>query len=203
MRDLDLLKSLHINIPWEKESENLLEAIKNVISWYDLLFLEGECEKWLVYFYGLTDSLTEGEVLDVCRRLSLSEKKGEKVINGRREVEETLREIARRSDSKRRSQRSEMYELLEALSTEVKLFMMAKTTKKETKQWISLFFTTLRGLKPLLKGNDLIRLGVRPGPIMKEILADLLRARLDQRIKTRDDEVDYVKRTYINQGKAA
>jgi tRNA nucleotidyltransferase (CCA-adding enzyme) len=203
MKDLDLLKSLHINIPWEKESENLLEAIKNVISWYDLLFLEGECEKWLVYFYGLTDSLTEGEVLDVCRRLSLSEKKGEKVINGRREVEETLREIARRSDSKRRSQRSEMYELLEPLSTEVKLFMMAKTTKKETKQWISLFFTTLRGLKPLLKGNDLIRLGVRPGPIMKEILADLLRARLDQRIKTRDDEVDYVKRTYIKQGKAA
>ncbi len=96
-----------------------------------------------------------------------------------------------------------MYELLEPLSTEVKLFMMAKTTRKETKQWISLFFTTLRGLKPLLKGKDLIRLGVRPGPIMKEILADLLRARLDQRIKTRDDEVDYVQRTYINQGRAA
>ncbi|MCK5553945.1 MAG: hypothetical protein KAJ09_12420, partial [Deltaproteobacteria bacterium] len=81
---------------------------------------------------------------------------------------------------------------------EVKLFMMAKTAKKGTKKWISIFFTTLRGQKPLLKGRDLIRLGFRPGPIMKEILADLLKARLDQRIKTRDDEVDYVKRTYIN-----
>jgi hypothetical protein len=38
---------------------------------------------------------------------------------------------------------------------------------------------------------------------MKEILAALLRARLDLRIKTRDDEVDYVKRTYINQGGTA
>ncbi len=199
MSELDLLKSIHTKIPWEKESENLLEAIKNVISWYDLLFLEGECEKWQVYFYGLMDSLAEEEALDVCQRLSFSEKNKEKIRNGRTEAEETLREIVRRLDSRRRIRRSAMYELLEPLSTEAKLFMMAKTTKKETKQWISLFFTTLRGLKPLLKGRDLIRLGVRPGPIMKEILADLLRARLDRRIRTRDDEVDYVKRTYINQ----
>ena len=96
-----------------------------------------------------------------------------------------------------------MYELLEPLSTEVKLFMMAKTTKKATKKWISLFFTTLRGQRSVLKGRDLIRLGVRPGPMMKEILADLLRARLDQRIKTRDDEINYVKRTYMDQGRAA
>jgi tRNA nucleotidyltransferase (CCA-adding enzyme) len=199
MKELDLLKSIHTKIPWEKESESLLEAIKNVISWYDLLFLEGECEKWQVYFYGLMDSLAEEEALDVCQRLSFSEKNKEKIRNGRREAEKTLREIVRRLDSGRRIRRSEMYELLEPLSTEAKLFMMAKTTKKETKQWISLFFTTLRGLKPLLKGRDLIRLGVRPGPIMKEILANLLRARLDRRIRTRDDEVDYVKRTYINQ----
>ena len=200
MRELDLLKSIHIKIPWEKETENLLETIKNVISWYDLLFLEEECENWRVYFYGLMDSLAEGEVLDICQRLSFSEKNREKIRSGRREAEETLREMARRLDSKRRIRRSEIYELLEPISTEVKLFMMAKTTKKETKQWISLFFTTLRGQKPLLKGRDLIRLGVRPGPIMKKILADLLKVRLDRRIKTRDDELDYVKRTYINRG---
>jgi len=200
MRDLDLLKSTHIGIPWEKETEKLLESIKNVISWYDLLFLKGECERWQIYFYGLMESLTEGAVLDVCQRLSLSEKNRKKLISGRREAEETLREINRRLDSKVSVRRSEMYELLEPLSTEVKLFMMAKATKKGTKKWISVFFTTLRGEKSLLKGRDLIRLGVRPGPIMKEILAGLLKARLDQRIKTRDDEIHYVKRTYINQG---
>jgi tRNA nucleotidyltransferase (CCA-adding enzyme) len=203
LRELDLLKSIHVNIPWEGECENLLETIKNVISWYDLLFLEGGCEKWQVYFYGLMDSLEEAEVLDVCQRLSLSERNREKIRSGRREAKETLKEIAGRLDSRRRIRRSEIYELLEPLSTEVKLFMMAKTTKKDTKQWISLFFTTLRGQKPLLKGRDLIRLGVRPGPIRREILADLLRARLDRRIKTRDDEVDYVKRTYTNHGVTA
>jgi tRNA nucleotidyltransferase (CCA-adding enzyme) len=202
MRDLGLLKVIHLTIPWDKETESLLENIKNVISWYDLLFLEEEFEKWRVYFYGLVDSLAENEVVDVCQRLSLSAKNREKITRGRAEVEKALKEMARRADSKRRVQRSEMYELLEPLSTEMKLFMMAKTTKRETKQWISLFFTTLQEQQPLLKGRDLIRLGVRPGPIMKEILADLLRARLDRRIKTRDDEVDYVKRTYIDQGGA-
>jgi len=200
MKDLDLLKSIHIRIPWDKETEKLLESIKNVISWYDLLFLKGECERWQIYFYGLIDSLTEGEAVDVCQRLSLSGENRKKLISGRRKAQETLREIARRLDSRGRLRRSDVYELLETLSTEVKLFMMAKTTKKGTKKWISLFFTTLRGQKSLLKGRDLIRLGVRPGPIMKEILADLLKARLDQRIKTRDDEISYVKRTYIDQG---
>jgi tRNA nucleotidyltransferase (CCA-adding enzyme) len=200
MKDLDLLKSIHIKIPWDKETEKLLENIKNVISWYDLLFLKGECERWQIYFYGLIDSLTEGEALDVCQRLSLSGENRKKLISGKREAQETLREIARRLDSRGRLRRSDVYELLEPLSTEVKLFMMAKTTKKGTKKWISLFFTTLRGQKSLLKGRDLIQLGVRPGPIMKEILADLLKARLDQRIKTRDDEINYVKRTYIDQG---
>ena len=201
MEDLDLLKAIHVKIPWGKETESLLEAIKSVISWYDLLFLEGECERWQVHFYGLMDSLAEREVLDVCQRFSLSEKNTRKIIGGRQEAEETLGEMARRLDSKKRIRRSEMYELLEPLSTEVKLFMMAKTAQKETKQWISLFFTKLRGQKSLLKGRDLIRLGVRPGPLMKEILADLLKARLDRRIKTRDDEISYVKRTYMDQGR--
>jgi tRNA nucleotidyltransferase (CCA-adding enzyme) len=202
MKDLDLLKSIHVKIPWGKETESLLEAIKNVISWYDLLFLEGECERWQVHFYGLMDSLGDREVLDVCQRLSLSEKNRKKIIGGRKEAEENLGKMARRFDSKRRTRRSEMYELLEPLSTEVKLFMMAKTTKKETKQWISLFFTKLQGQKSLLKGRDLIRLGVKPGPLMKEILVDLLKARLDRRLKTKDDEISYVKRTYMDQGRA-
>jgi tRNA nucleotidyltransferase (CCA-adding enzyme) len=202
MRDLDLLKVIHLTIPWDNETEELLESIKSVISWYDLLFLEEEVEKWQVYFYGLVDSLAEDEVTDVCQKLSLSAKKREKIIGGRAEVGKALKEMACRVGSKRRVQRSEMYELLEPLSAEMKLFMMAKTAERETKQWISLFFTTLRGQQPLLKGRDLIRLGVRPGPIMKEILANLLRARLDRRIKTRDDEVDYVKRTYLNEGEA-
>ena len=202
MAELGVLKAIHPKIPWTDETETLFENIRNVISWYDLLFLEGEVERWKIYFSGLLDVLADDEVLDISHRLALSEGNRREIIKGRREAEEILREMARRVAHKRRIRRSEMYELLKPLSTEVKLFMMAKATKKETQQWISLFFTTLRGQRPILKGKDLVRLGVRPGPIMKEILVDLLRARLDRRIKTKEEEVDYVKKTYVNGGGA-
>ena len=36
---------------------DLFERIHHVISWFDLLFLEEQYERWLIYFYGLIDSL--------------------------------------------------------------------------------------------------------------------------------------------------
>ena len=60
--------------------------------------------------------------------------------------------------------RSEIYAILDPLSTETKLFMMAKTNQMATRRYISLYFTQLKDVKPLLKGADLIEMGMKPGP---------------------------------------
>lgn len=70
--------------------------------------------------------------------------------------------------------------------------MMAKTTQVMTRRYISLYFTKLRNTKPILKGADLIQMGMEPGPSMKKALNELLKARLDERVVTRQDEVDYM-----------
>ena len=53
---------------------------------------------------------------------------------------------------------------------------------------IQLYLDKLRYIKSVLTGNDLIRMGIPPGPRIKEILNKLLDARLDGRVKTRQDE---------------
>ncbi len=53
---------------------------------------------------------------------------------------------------------------------------------------IKLYLDKLRFAKPLLSGNDLIEMGIPPGPQIKEILNKLLDAKLDGRAKTREDE---------------
>ncbi len=55
------------------------------------------------------------------------------------------------------------------------------------------YLDKLRHLKPKLSGNDLMKLGMAPGPQLKEILNRLLDARLDGEVATKDDEERMVK----------
>ncbi|MFH0914523.1 MAG: CCA tRNA nucleotidyltransferase, partial [Chloroflexota bacterium] len=50
---------------------------------------------------------------------------------------------------------------------------------------LQLFLSELRQVKPLLTGDDLKKLGIPPGPRIKQILEHLRQARLDGKAKTR------------------
>ncbi len=52
--------------------------------------------------------------------------------------------------------------------------------------------------KPLLGGKDLITLGFRPGPIFGEILNSVYEQQLEERISSRQQAVDWVKKEYPN-----
>jgi tRNA nucleotidyltransferase (CCA-adding enzyme) len=69
--------------------------------------------------------------------------------------------------------------------------MMGSTKKEKLKRLISLYFTQLRQTKILIKGKDLIKLGVEPGPVFSKIMGEVLNARLNGRLKTKKDEIDY------------
>jgi tRNA nucleotidyltransferase (CCA-adding enzyme) len=73
---------------------------------------------------------------------------------------------------------------------------MGRTESGEVKRAISLYFTELKRMKITLRGRDLKRMGFLPGPIYNEILHSLLKARLDGKIHSADDEVKFVQQTY-------
>ncbi|NWF92009.1 MAG: CBS domain-containing protein [Syntrophaceae bacterium] len=200
MRDFHLLTLLHPRIRFDEEVEALFEQIHHVVSWFDLLFLDERYERWLIYFYGLIDFLKEAEIEELCQRLAMNEKLRKRVIEGKGRIERGLLQIFSWINAGIRPKRSEIYAILNPLSTEEKLFMMAKTTQTETRRYISLYFTQLKDARPLLKGTDLIEMGVKPGPSIKEALAALLKARLDEQVITRQDEMDYVSNTLRKEG---
>ena len=59
-------------------------------------------------------------------------------------------------------------------------------------QHIQFFLDKLRYIRPSLTGNDLKRMGITPGPRIKEVLDLLHDARLDERITTKEGEIDLV-----------
>ena len=50
-----------------------------------------------------------------------------------------------------------------------------------------------RGVRPELRGDDVVELGVRRGPAVAEVLEDLRDRRLDGAPGDRDDEIEYVR----------
>ena len=49
-----------------------------------------------------------------------------------------------------------------------------------------------------LTGDDLIQMGIKPGPVFKTVLQSIRSARLNGLVKTREDELTLVKNEYLN-----
>jgi tRNA nucleotidyltransferase (CCA-adding enzyme) len=49
-------------------------------------------------------------------------------------------------------------------------------------------------MRPLLRGDDLLALGMEPGPVLGQALARLKQARLDGEVRSRKDEIAMAQR---------
>ena len=192
MAEFDLLKAVHPRLGYDEGTRAMLERIQAVLSWYDLLYLEENYERWLVYFLGLVEPLTSEELQEMLRRFNMAAKQAAALVKGKQAADEGLVRLYKYG----KANRSQIYHLLAPLGTEYLLYMMAKARQEVSRKAISLYFTVLKRLKPELKGGDLVALGYKPGPLIKEMLERLLEARLNEEVKSRKEEVDYIRRFF-------
>ena len=197
--DYGLLKFFHPRLKADARMGGLFQRLEGVVAWYRLLFTGEKHEEWLVAFLGLVDSLTEKEIQELLSRLSLSEKFRQNFVQ-RRGM--TLQAIDRISHSAP-LEPSEIYFLLNPLDTSHLLFAMGRTESEEVKKAISLYFTRLKRTRVALSGKDLRRMGYVPGPVYAEILQSLLRAKLDGKLHSPQEEAEYVQQKFGRGEKAA
>jgi len=192
MEEFDLLKFLHPNLRLGTELERLFVSIGETLTWYRLLYLDTPVERWFVYLLGLLDRLKDDAAQEALERLSVPPRVRKRVMTARMHCRDVLFEFYR----DRRVPPSRIYDLLHPLDIEQVLLMMAKARKEPAKKFISLYLTHLREVRVSLTGDDLKRMGIPPGPRYKRILAGLLDARLDGRVKSREDEVRCVRQEH-------
>ena len=60
---------------------------------------------------------------------------------------------------------------------------------------LELYLRELRHVKPILNGDDLLGMGVSEGPLVGELLDDLLKGRLEGLLSTREDEENLARRS--------
>jgi tRNA nucleotidyltransferase (CCA-adding enzyme) len=187
--DYDLFSFLNPSIKPDKEMVEKLNSAKKVLSWFDLLFLEESYMKWAVYFLVLIRNCTKSETKALCDRLGLAPKNRAIFLKERFEAEACLAGFQRHPAL----ENSVVYTGLSGFKTELALYLMALTEKESIKRSISHYFTHLRFMKPLIRGEDLVRLGFTPGPIFKKVLTGILHEKLNGGLKTREEELRFAK----------
>jgi tRNA nucleotidyltransferase (CCA-adding enzyme) len=195
MNEFDLLQFVSPEITLNKTVRRLLEEIRKVLVWYNLLYLEEHFEAWKVYWYGLTSPLDMKFFGDLVEKMGIGGAERHKMVSQRAAVNGLLDSLYNfEGDSYR------LYTMLFPYDTETLLYLMAKTGSEKVRRFISSYFKSLKGVKVQLKGKDLLDMGFQSGPVFKEIFDRLLEARLNNLIKTKQDEVRFVQEMYRPSG---
>jgi len=189
INEYNLLKLIHPEIVYDQALERRLSSVEKVITWYNLLFLDEDCHYWMVYLLGLMNSLDREKAETLCDLFELNQQYRHILVDQRLKAEASLRWVA----SSSRHKNSDFYREFLPYETEILLYMMASANRDSIKRAISTYITKLRLVKTLLTGNDLKEMGYEPGPIFREILSGLRDARLNDEVKTRQDEEAFVR----------
>lgn len=187
MAEFSLLRFIHPKLG--NNFEPLFRQIEKTINWYNLLFLDQRIENWQIYFMALLDGLKRESILELFLRLTIPDKIAHKFINGIDSSKNILPELCSHNEM----EPWDIYVLLHPLPVETILFIMSRTRDEHVKRHISLYLTSLQKEKVSITGKDIKRLGIKPGPIYKEIFEKIIRARLDGKVKTKDDELQYIR----------
>ena len=191
MNEFDLLQFVSPEIRQTRDMTFLLEEIKKVIAWYNLLYIEEPFEHWKVYWHGLTSSVDNKALETLAQKMGIVDMDSFRMVSQRQSINALLDSLYKFDGDN-----YQLYTLLITYDTETMLYLMAKTGNEKIKRLISNYFTKLKGTEVQLSGKDLLKMGFKPGPIYKEIFTRLLEARLNNHIKTREDEVRFVEHTF-------
>ena len=189
LNDFDLLKFIHPSIQFDKQLISILNSIKRVLAWHDLLFLDESYMKWVVYFLVLIHTCNLQRSQEICNRFELAPRYRRIFCEERFAAEKCVLDLTRNLPLPN----SRLYRKLIEFRTELILYMMAVTKQEKVKKAISHYFTNLRSVGVSIKGRDLQKMGIEPGPVYRQILQAALDAKLNGKLKTRKDELDFAR----------
>ena len=169
---------------------NLLDFVQKEIGWFKEAYpRHRRLDIWLIYFMALIDKLSVIEAQGLCKKFALN--KGEQIrIISFKNIEAKLS----LSLNKKGLLSSEIFYMLEPLSYEVIILLLAKYKTSNLLKNIKVFFDVLNGMRILTSGHDLRRLGVAPGPGYQKLFTEVLEAKLDGKVSTKAQELKLIRK---------
>jgi tRNA nucleotidyltransferase (CCA-adding enzyme) len=188
LAEFNIGPSIHPKITLDRKHLDLLEETAEILVWFSLLFLEEKVEKWGVLFLALLDPMAPEEARVFAADLGVGRKAREWVRIAKVEADDLIHKLL----AGRTVSRKIIYDCFNPMPNEVILYMMAKSKHPDIRRYISLYFTQLKNVRPMITGKDLLELGYPPGPDFKRIFDELLERKFTGELKTKAAELSFV-----------
>jgi len=194
MRELSLLQTIAPEIFDDDFHWSVMKKIDSALAWADMVPMPKKPEAWFVYLYALfmvaKDEIFEGMMM----RLHFPSNIYGRMCSDRECFVEAARDLSKEKELKP----SEIYDIFSKQSPEVVIFLLAACSSERTKKYAELYFNKYyTSAKTELNGNDLIGMGIKPGPIFNDVLKALRDARVNGQVTSRDEEIILVESRFL------
>lgn len=179
---------IHSNLRITRKTITRLEKIKKLHLWFEKNFTHRrKIELWVLYLAIVLETLDTRELQIILSEFAF--RKGEvKIILSFKAQSERIISRLKSAPSP-----SRIYRILEGLSYETILLILHKAGTQNVKQKLIDFLRRYSASRIFISGHELKALGITPGPCFKEILKELLYAKLDGKFETKEEELRYLK----------
>ena len=188
--DLGALFFISTKLKIGKSTQSLFKSIAKEITWFVKNFpARRGLDTWLVYFAGLLEKFTLFESKLIIYKIGLPRRDQKRLLCYKQVRKKLIIALSKKQVSPER-----IFSLLEPLSDETIILLRAATANKNFKKYLADFLKTYNGTRLCVSGDDLVDLGVVPGPGYKKILAKVFAAKLNGQVINRQTELALIKK---------
>ncbi len=195
IRETGVWKYILPEIDVEMISWNKLKRLPAVIGWWEEREYSHKFKAWLIYIEIFFAQLSTAQIEEEFQRYPLDHY-AQACLMDSNKVPQIAEVISREEEILP----SEIDQMIGALANENLIYLLL-CIKDET-SWDRLVkYLDLKGrIKVEANGDDIKKLGLKPGPVFKTMLDELYAQKLDQKIKTYADEIELLKQ-WIEEGR--
>ncbi len=187
MQELNIWPFILPEANLEKETVEILRKLPAAMDFMRNIHLD-KINSWAVYL-GILVRKTGCRVAQIDERLRLT-KEEKRILN---EILCRCPEVMETLSSSRPMRISEIAAALRGISNEGYVFIMASAPNDVVRERTKNYLARSRHNKLFINGEDIKKLGCRPGSYFKEALDAARDAKLDGQVTTRDEEIRFVR----------
>ncbi|MCX5657100.1 MAG: hypothetical protein NTZ48_02570, partial [Candidatus Omnitrophica bacterium] len=150
-------------------------------------------EPWIIYFFVLTDGIRLNKLDAFFKSYGFKREEKEMILHAHR-----LNSVFTRNEFLKWKIPSTMYAKLSPIYPEVIIYLVAKLKIRSDRVKLLRFLRKFESTKLKIGGEDLKKIGFSPGPIFNKVLNALYMEKLDSRLKSRKDELEFVRKKFVN-----
>jgi tRNA nucleotidyltransferase (CCA-adding enzyme) len=166
------------------------------LRWYRMTYLEETPCPWILYYYALNAGLSHEVASENYTSLGLPESRKEATLKDRAHHRTAGHRLKKWQEARDAGQAkvSEGCALLDPFTLESLLFLMSVGDDPALQRNVSKYLTKWRGARADVNGEDLLAMGLAPGPLFRRIIQDVLVAKRDGIVSSRESQLELAQR---------